>query len=66
MYKSVAEEWEQSPWQNFGWFDIETCLDGFEPILAVQELGGVKIESKDMFKGYGAYLCGKRASLDLY
>ena len=33
-------------------------------MLAIQELGGQKFESRDIFKDYGKYLCGRRGPYD--
>lgn len=55
MFKSVADEWDLKPWIDFKWSQwssSEGCEYGWEPILATQELNGVKIETENLFRDY--------------
>ena len=49
MYKAFAEELDLEPWVDFGFHEKPDCRSGWEPILAIQELNGIKIETNNLF-----------------
>ena len=65
MFKSVGDEWSLSLWQDFTFMDIKECTEGWEPILAIQEIGRHRISSNEFFEDHGLYMCGQRSQLSV-